>query len=210
MTASNKAGRWPAKIGPWLKHAETQIYESPWIRVTHEEVTTPTGTAGIYGKVSFKHRALGVIALDEEGCTWLVGQHRYALDEWSWEIPEGGGRFDETPLQGIQREFEEETGLQAACWYPLMNLRTSNCATDERAWLFVATGISASPRGARPDDTERLEIRRLKLADAIAMVMNNEITDSLSVAGLLKLKLLLGDELSARRVRKVLAATDED
>ena len=192
-----------AEIGPWLKHSERTVYETPWIKVTHEEVTTPTGTDGIYGKVHFKNRALGVIAVDDEGYTWLVGQHRYSLDEWSWEIPEGGGKMDETSLEGIQREFQEETGLQAEHWSELMTLHTSNCVSDEKAWIYVATGVSLNEAGVNPDDTERLEVKRLKLEDAIVMAINNEITDGMSVAGLLKLQVMLAGDYSIEKINSL-------
>lgn len=173
----------------WRTRSVGVRYDNPWITVTHREVTAPTGTDGIYGVVHFKNRAVGVVPLDDEGHTWLVGQWRYALDAWSWEIPEGGAPADEDPLDAARRELAEECGLAARDWTPLLDLHTSNSVTDELGSVWLARGLSTVP--SAPDETERLAVRRVPLDEAVDMVMDGRITDSLSVAALMKVRLLI-------------------
>ena len=177
---------------PWKTIRSREIYDNPWISVREEDVLKPNGAPGIYGVVSFKNRAIGIVPIDSEGYTYLVGQFRYTLNAYSWEIPEGGGPMDETPLQTAQRELEEETGLKATTWQDLGRIHTSNSVTDEEGFLFLATDLTPGP--SNPEDTEQLIIKRVSLKDAVAMVMSGEITDSLSMAGLLKAYLVQSTE----------------
>lgn len=170
---------------PWTTLSNTTVYENPWIKVEHREVIAPTGKPGIYGLVHMQNRAIGIVPLDNDGYTWLVGQYRYATEEYSWEIPMGGGPLSETPLQSAQRELEEEVGVVAADWELLLELQLSNCVTSERAWVFLATNLSVTH--CHPDDTELLTLRRLPLKEAVEMAARGEITDAVSVAALLKL-----------------------
>jgi 8-oxo-dGTP pyrophosphatase MutT (NUDIX family) len=169
---------------PWTTHSSRCVYENPWIRVEEREVTNPSGNPGIYGVVGFKNRAVGVVPVDEAGNTWLVGQYRYTLDEYSWEIPEGGCPAGESPLEAARRELLEETGLVAAEYRLLLDdIALSNSVSDERATIYVATGLSQGE--PCPEETEQLELRRVPLAEAVAMVRRGEITDSISVIALL-------------------------
>lgn len=174
---------------PWKTVSTEKVYENPWISVEHHQVINPAGNNGIYGKVHFRNKALGIVPLDKERNTWLVGQYRYTLEEYSWEIPMGGGPLDEDILAAAQRELKEETGLTAARWENVMRIHTSNSATDEEGFVYVATDLTQGETAF--EETEDLQIRILSLDDAVQMVMDNEITDSLSVAGLLKTKLML-------------------
>lgn len=173
----------------WQTHRIETVYDNPWITVTHRDVTAPTGTDGIYGMVHFKQLAVGIVPIDAHGYTWLVGQHRYTLDHYSWEIPEGGGPLGEDPLHTAQRELREETGLTAARWTPLLELHTSNSVTDERAVAFVAQELTLGQ--LEPDDTEVLAIERVPLSDAFDRVLRGEITDALAMTALLKVQRLL-------------------
>lgn len=176
------------KIGGWKQRSSTIAYDNPWIQVRHEEVIRPNGTEGIYGVVHFKSRAIGVIAVDDNDNIWLVKQSRYPNNETTIEIPEGGGLLDEPPLEAAKRELLEETGLTAEQWQPLMELRTSNSVTDEIAFIFLATGLSQGKQ--QLEDTEDIEVIKVKVTEAIEMAMNGQITDAMSVAALLKLALI--------------------
>lgn len=178
------------RIGPWTRTASTDIYDNPWISVREDQVITPGGTDGIYGVVHFKNVAVGVIPLDEHQNTVLVGQHRYPFDSYSWEIPMGGGPLDTSIEETAARELSEETGLVARSFEQILVSDMSNSVTDEVGYVFVATDLHQSSMS--PDDTEELTVRHLPIRDAIAMVDAGEITDLLSVAGLLCLARKLG------------------
>lgn len=168
---------------PWKTLSEKPVYDNPWIHVSHREVLNPAGKEGIYGVVSFKNLAIGVVPVEPDGQTYLVGQFRYTLGAYSWEIPEGGGPVGEEPLETARRELLEETGLTARDWSLLLSIHTSNSVTDESGFVFLARDLEAGT--ARPEETEDITVWKLPLTQAIAMVERGEITDSLSVAGLL-------------------------
>lgn len=183
----------PSKIGPWTQLSSTPVYQNPWIHVREDKVLTPAGTEGIYGVVEFQNNALGVVPLFEDGTILLVGQHRYPHDEYSWEIPEGGGRLGEDLLLGIQRELKEETGYTAQKWTPLAEqIQLSNSVSDEKAWLWLAENLT--PGEATPEDTEELKIKRIPVDEAIGMVHAGEIQDAMSVIALLMLQNLLNSK----------------
>ena len=173
---------------PWKTLSPKEIYDNPWITVKHNDVINPNGGKGIYGIVSFKNLAIGIIPLDENLNTWLVGQYRYALNEYSWEIPMGGGKIGVSPLLSAQRELKEETGIIAKEWSLISRIHTSNSVTDEEGFTYIAMDLSYEE--PEFEETETLEIRKLPLGDAYEMVMKNEITDSLSQAGILKAHLM--------------------
>ena len=169
---------------PWKKISSQTVYDNAWITVKDQKVITPGGSEGIYGKVSFKNKAVGVVPLDEKGNTWIVGQHRYTLDEYSWEIPEGGCPEGEEILDAAKRELKEETGLVAEEWECVMRLHTSNSVTDEEAFIFTAKKLKQEE--AQPDDTEDLIVKKLPFKEVLEMVKRSEITDAMSVAGILR------------------------
>ena len=168
---------------PWTTLTEREVYSNPWIRVSHREVINPSGGKGIYGVVSFRNKAIGVIPVDEDLNTWLVGQYRYTLNEYSWEIPEGGGPEGEDPEDTAKRELLEETGISAGRLKMLAKIHTSNSVTDEEGFLFLASELILME--ASPEETEELSVMKLPLAEAIRMVEDGRITDSLSMTGLL-------------------------
>lgn len=174
----------PEQRGPWVKLSQTEVYDNPWIKVSHEEVTTPGGTAGIYGNIHFKNRALAIVPIDKDGNTWLVGQHRYTLNQFSWEVPMGGGPLDADSLEAAKRELKEETGYSARSWQQLLTLHTSNSVTDEEAVVFLATNLEAGQQALEASEQD-LELKKLPFSDAVAMALSGEITDALSVAALL-------------------------
>jgi 8-oxo-dGTP pyrophosphatase MutT (NUDIX family) len=173
--------------GPWLRHSRRVAYENQWITIWHDEVTRPDGAPGIYGIVHFANLAVGVLALDDGDRVLLVGQHRYALDPYSWEIPEGGVPDGESAIDGARRELREETGIDASEWRELCRSHLSNSVSDEFAILFLATGLSSGV--ATPDGTEALEIRWAPFDDVLAMTLDGRITDALTVIAVQRLAL---------------------
>jgi 8-oxo-dGTP pyrophosphatase MutT (NUDIX family) len=174
---------------PWQITGEKQVYDNPWIGLTEYQVINPSGGRGIYGKVHFKNTAVGVLVLDEALNTWLVGQYRFTLNAYSWEIPEGGAPVGTDPLEGGKRELLEETGLVANCWEPLLEMHLSNSVSDERAIIYLARELRQEQ--PEPEETEQLVIRKLPFAEALEMVEKGQITDSMSVAAIYKVQLLL-------------------
>jgi 8-oxo-dGTP pyrophosphatase MutT (NUDIX family) len=174
---------------PWKTKSIQEIYRNPWIRLTHREVINPNGGEGIYGVVHFQNIAIGIVPLDEHYHTWLVGQYRYTLERYSWEIPEGGCPLGTDPLASAQRELKEETGITAGHWMPVLDLHLSNSVTDESGKVFLARELTFGT--AEPEDTEDLKIMRLPLDEACEKVFRGEITDALAVAALLRVKLMV-------------------
>lgn len=169
--------------GPWRQLDQQLVYQNPWISVTHENVLTPAGTAGIYGVVHFKSHAVGVVPVDDEGRVWLVKQFRYTLNQYSIEIPEGGSPLADDMLETAKRELREETGLTASKWTHLLDLHTSNSVTDESGVIYLAQGLVEGD--TEPEATEDIEVLRVSLAEAIDWIFAGKITDSLSIMGLL-------------------------
>jgi 8-oxo-dGTP pyrophosphatase MutT (NUDIX family) len=167
----------------WKTLSSQTVYENAWLELSHREVINPSGNNGIYGLVKFKNQAIGIIPLDAEGNIYLVGQFRYAIDEYSWEIPEGGGLLGTDVLDAAKRELKEETGLVANKWTKLARIHTSNSATNEEGFLFIAEDLVQEE--AEPEETEVLQIKKVPLKEAVDMVMRSEITDSLSVCAIL-------------------------
>jgi 8-oxo-dGTP pyrophosphatase MutT (NUDIX family) len=175
------------KIGGWKTKSSSVVYENSWIKISHDEVKTPKNTDGIYGVVHFKNTAIGIVPIDDEGNTWLVKQSRYTLNQYTWEIPEGGCPHGEAPLDAARRELEEEVGLQANSWQQLMTMHLSNSVTDEFCVVFIARDLFAGIQ--QLESTEDIEYKKLPLIDAIEMVKRGEITDGISVAALLRVAL---------------------
>ena len=181
MSSSSENGA--KQRGSWQQLDQRLVYENPWISVTHENVLTPAGTAGIYGVVHFKSRAVGVVPLDDEGCVWLVKQFRYPLNQYSIEIPEGGSPLADDMLETAKRELREETGLTASHWTHLLDLHTSNSVTDESGAIYLAQGLTQGEMAL--EVTEDIEVLRVSLAEAIDWIFVGKITDSLTIMGLL-------------------------
>jgi 8-oxo-dGTP pyrophosphatase MutT (NUDIX family) len=178
------------RTSPWQRRSRRTAYDNPWITVWHDDVVRPDGQPGIYGVVHFRNLAVGVVAIDAEDRMVLVGQYRYTLDAWSWEIPEGGVPFGEDALEGARRELREETGYSAATWRELGRVHLSNSISDEAGVLYLATGLA--PGAATPDGTEAIEVVHLPFDEALAMTFDGRITDILSVVGIQRVALERG------------------
>jgi len=131
-------------------------------------------------------QGIAIIPVDKANNTWLIGQYRYPLDNYSWEIPEGGGALNVEPIDSAKRELLEETGIKAEKWQLIQNIHTSNSVCDEFGMIYLAQDLSFSE--AQPEETEQLELRKLKLIEVYELILSGKITDSLSVAGILRLK----------------------
>ena len=174
---------------PWQVLSQKEIYDNKWINVTEYDVINPNGGKGIYGKVHFKNLAIGVVPLDEDLNTYLVGQFRFTLNEYSWEIPEGGGAPDTTPLESAKRELLEETGLVARRWTPILKMHLSNSVSDEYSIIYLAQLLEQ--KDAMPEETEKLAVKKVPFEEAWQMVEEGRITDAMSVAAIQKVKWML-------------------
>jgi 8-oxo-dGTP pyrophosphatase MutT (NUDIX family) len=180
---------------PWQIIDEKEVYDNNWIKLIHYNVINPSGGKGIYGKVHFKNIAIGIVPLDPQMNTYIVGQYRFALSAYSWEIPEGGGPLSDDPLMSAKRELLEETGLKATHWIKVLDMHLSNSVSDEACIIYVATGLSQHT--AMPEETEQLVIKKIPFDEVYQMVQKGMITDGVTVAAILKTKLmLLGGTLS--------------
>jgi 8-oxo-dGTP pyrophosphatase MutT (NUDIX family) len=179
--AKPSASAEPLTVGPWRRRTRRTAYENAWIQVFHDEVDRPDGSPGVYGVVHFRTLAVGVVAVGDDGRLLLVGQHRYSLDEYSWEIPEGGVDAGESLEEGARRELREETGFEATEWHQLCRLTVSNSVTDERGAVFVARGLRAGT--ASPEATEDLALRWATLDEVLDEIAAGEIHDVITIAG---------------------------
>lgn len=177
---------------PWRTLSSREVYENNWIRLREDRVLRPDGLPGIYGVVHFKNIAVGVLALEEDGSIYLVGQYRYTLDRYSWEIPEGGCPEGEEPLTAARRELEEETGLRAESWRPLGQAHLSNSVTDELAVWYLAEKLTQGEHS--PEGSEKLKLRRVPFQEAVEMVFAGEITDALSMLAIMQYRIMIERE----------------
>lgn len=168
----------------WTKHESRVVFENDWMTVMEDRVTNPGGGENLYGHVHFKNVAVAILPIDEQGNTRLVGQSRYTLGEYSWELPMGGAALQENPLDAARRELQEETGLTAGDWTELMHLHLSNSITDEIGVVFVARELTVGT--ASLEETEDITVKTVSLVEAVQMAMDGRITDALSVAALLR------------------------
>lgn len=175
---------------PWRTLSSREVYDNPWISLREDAVVRPDGADGIYGVVHFKNVAIGILAVEDD-FIYLVGQYRYTLEQYSWEIPEGGCPEDEDLLSAAKRELAEETGLRAQKWEQMGEAHLSNSITDERAVWFLATGLTQGERD--PEGTEQLLVRRVPYEQALRMALAGEITDALSLLAIMQYRITLAD-----------------
>jgi len=178
-SSPEEAGWGDTRVGPWTRHSRRVGYQNPWLALWHDDVTRPDGEPGIYGVVHFANSAVGVVAIDEGDRVALVGQHRYAFDAFSWEIPEGGSPLAEDSLEGARRELVEETGVTARTWREIGRWQLSNSVTDEAAVVYLATDLEQGQ--AQPEGSEELIVKWLPFDEVMAMIRDGEIRDALTV-----------------------------
>lgn len=189
MAKSTKEEHVQNHENPWTTLKSEKIYDSPWIGLTKHDVLNPNGNPGTYSVVHFKNLAIGILPLDNDYNTWIVGQYRYPINQYSWEIPEGGGNHNVPPLDSAKRELLEETGITANKWTKIQEVHMSNSASDEFGILYIAQDLSFGE--SEPEDDEQLVVRKLHFNELYKMVESGEITDSLTVITVLKAKLLM-------------------
>jgi len=175
---------------PWRTRGSREIYVNPWIRVREDHVIRADGRDGIYGVVEFQNYALGVVPVTDDGDTFLVGQWRYPLGLYSWEIPEGGGPLHLPSIESARRELAEEAGLTASSWTDLGLFHLSNSVTNEIGQIFLARDLTFGEPA--PEGDEVLALRRLPLLEAHTMAMDGRITDGVSIIGLARAVRFLG------------------
>ncbi|MFN8323872.1 MAG: NUDIX hydrolase [Chitinophagales bacterium] len=178
-------------VNPWKKITSQVKYENPWIKIIEDQVKNPAGNDGIYGVVHFKTNAVAIIPLDENNNTWIVGQYRYPLNSYEWEVPEGGCPLGTSPADTAKRELIEEVGLQAEHLELILEMQLSNSTTDEISYTYIARGLTYI--GEHPEEDEQLLIKKLPFEEVYQMVLRGEIRDGLSVASILKAKILLAE-----------------
>ena len=174
---------------PWNTLKSKVKYENNWIKVTHNDVITPGDKKGIYGTVHFKNWAIGMIPLDNNLNTWIVGQYRYPLNQFTWEIPEGGGPLGVSALETAKRELSEECGLKAKKWTKIQTFHLSNSVSDEYGEIFLGQDLEEFEN--HPDPDEELIVKKLPFEEVFQMVLRGEITDSITIMGIYKVKYLI-------------------
>lgn len=174
---------------PWKTLKTENAYESAWILVNKHHVINPANNPAIYSTIHFKNKAIGVIPLDEEFNTWIVGQYRYPTNCYSWEIPEGGGQLNVPYVESAARELLEETGLKAEKYTEIMRMHLSNSASDEEAIVFIAQQLTF--HNAEPEETEVLQVKKLPFDELYQMVHNGYIKDAITIAAVYKTKTLI-------------------
>lgn len=175
---------WEEDIDPWIVKGVSRAFENAWFVVDSHAVIHPHGAEGVYSVVRPRRVAVGVLPIDDEGYVHLVGQWRFPLKRYSWEMPEGGADPGEEPRACAVRELKEEAGLVAGALRPILEMDMSNSFTDEIAMVFLATGLEAGE--AQPDPTEVLKRRRAPFLEVLDKVASGYIRDSLTVAAVLR------------------------
>ena len=169
-----------AKPPAWRSDGEETLFQNPWLRLTRHPATAPTGAAADYVVMRPTNVGTGVLPIHDDGTVTLVGQQRFALANYSWEMPEGGAPMDEDPFDGVRRELAEEAGLEAEHWRPALTMELSNSITDEIAMTWLAWGLSPVPTD--PDPTEIITVVRVPFVDLLDEIGRGTIRDAMTVA----------------------------
>ena len=180
----------PLEQNPWKTLSTRAIYKNPWIAVREDKVITPGGKEGIYGVVETR-AATGVIAVTPELEVFMVGQYRYPVNEYSWEIVEGGSDIGEDPATAAKRELKEEAGVISSEFIQLgPEVHLSNCFSSEKAFFYLARGLTLVE--SEPESTEVLQVKKIPLVECLKMAERGEIKDAMSIIGLQRAAKYLG------------------
>lgn len=199
---------WEEDGDPWIVKSTTKPFENNWFRVEKNDVVHPGGADGEYTVVRMRRLAVGVLPIEPDGAVHLVGQWRFPLGRYSWEMPEGGGEPGERASDCARRELAEETGLKAGVLKPILEMDLSNSITDEQSIVFLATDLT--PGQASPEPTEVLRRRTAPFKEVLAMVVDGRIRDSMTVAAVLRAHhMAVTGELPAALARAMLAAAGD-
>lgn len=168
----------------WKSVGDETVFENPWMRISAHSATAPTGAPATYVVMRPKNLAAGVLPIHSDGTVTLVGQARFPLANYSWEMPEGGAPYDEDPLEGARRELAEEAGLAAGTWREVLRMELSNSVTDERAIAWLAWDLSEV--ATDPDPTEVIALVRVPFMSLIAEIDRGSVRDAFTVATALR------------------------
>ncbi|WP_241094938.1 NUDIX domain-containing protein [Marinicauda algicola] len=196
------------KRGPWTVLSRRTAYSNPWMEVAEYDVLRPDGSPGLYGVMSPRGYAIGILPVFEDGTTLLVGQHRFPLDAHSWELPEGGGAKDLDPLESAKRELAEETGYTARHWQEFLQMDLSNSITDEQSFSFLAWGLRKGERALEAAEAD-MTVRRLPFDEALDLAMSEQIRDAFTVAMLAKADYMRRKGLLPEAIAAALSPTRE-
>lgn len=169
--------------GPWKIIDTILKYKNPWIEVREDQVIRPDGKPGIFGVVNMK-AGISVLPIDEEGFVYLTKEFHYAIEKDSIETVSGGIDDNEKPLDTAKRELLEELGIEAEEWIDLGLVNPFTTVIKSPANIFIAKKLKF--KGANPEGTEIIGTIKVKLEQAVDMVMRSEITHGQSCILILK------------------------
>ena len=179
-----------APQNPWKTISTRMAYENAWIRVREDQVIRPDGGPGIYGVIEIRP-SVAVVAIDEQDRVVLVGQWRYSVNRFSWELPRGGSNPGEANLLEVaKRELAEETGLRAEHWRELGPVDVCIGVSDDVQTLYLATGLSRTEQRLDPEEEITVEWRPFE--EAVKMAIDGRIREVCSIAALLRAAMLRG------------------
>lgn len=176
---------------PWQIKSSEVLHDNPWSRLDAHDVIGPDGKDYTYHVTHFHNRACGVVPYEVRGGVpgvWLVGQTRFALNRYSWELPEGGVPEGEDVADAARRELKEEAGIEADTLTWLFDIHTSNSVTDEWGQVFLATGLTHGE--PELEGTEDITALFVPLTEALDAISSGRITDAITVAGLYRTALM--------------------
>jgi ADP-ribose pyrophosphatase len=173
---------------PWEQKSTRQIYQNKWISLREDLVELPDGRTTIYGVISCSE-CVGVLPFLDPNTVLMIKQYRYVTKQVTWEMPTGGMHPGESRQEAAQRELSEEIGYRAGKLTWLSTLHTSKSVVDETAHLFLGEDLVKVE--LPPDDTEFIEVRPFPFEVVLQMVLRGDITDSMTIIGVLHAARLL-------------------